>query len=217
MALLCAGPAFAGPANGWVKRSSSLLHYDSSGTLSGELPLGRWEEPLGGRVIVHETRGSAARGGSFAWTWETVDGRAVLRFFGPSGRELWSEGTAAAPESGEPLVLSAGGETSLLCRRSGAGLSVAVKSFVGNTLWEIGPFPILHVMELTDNGRYALLRWSEPDKSATHTFLDLEAKARKDVPSGELLLGQASVGEDGTVRSGGKTVFSLAPKAPPAP
>lgn len=217
MALLCAGPAFAEPAHGWVKQASSLLHYDSSGTLSGEQPLGRWEEPSGARVLVHETRGAASRNGSFAWILEKVDGRAVLRFFGPSGKELWSENGASAPESGEPLVLSANGEVVLFCRRSGSALTAVVRSFVGNTLWEIGPLPALYAMELTNNGRYALLRWTEPDKAATHTFLDINAKARKDIPSGELLLGQASIDEEGVVRSGKKTIFSFAGAAPPAP
>lgn len=212
-ALLGAGPAHAGPAKVWINQASSLLHYDSSGTLSGELPLGRWEEPSGGRVIVHETRGAASRDGRFAWTWEKVAQRSMLRFFGPLGGELWSEESAAAPESGEPLVLSGDGETALLCRRTAAGLTAAVKSYVGNTLWEVGPFPVLHAMELTENGRYALLRWTEPEKTSTHTFLEVPSKKRKDIPSGELLLGQASIDGDGTVRSGRKTVFSFAPAA----
>lgn len=199
--ILCAGPAGAGPAKGWVKQGSSLLYYDSSGTLSGELPLGRWEE--------RDVRGGVSKDGNFAWTWEAR--KLLLRYFGPSGKELWSASNAAAPETGDPAALSADGRTVLFCRKSASGLSVVLKSFVGNTLWEAGPFPILHAVELTDNGLYALLRWTQPDEASMHTFLAVAERARKDVASAELRGGRAVLGEDGAVRSGGKVLFFLAP------
>lgn len=198
-ALLCAGHAAAAPVSGWVKQGSSLLHYDSSATLSGELPLGRWED--------FDVRGGTSKNGSFAWTWDARS--LLLRFFGPSGRELWSAERTAATESGEPLALSGDGELLLLCRGSASGSTVEVRSFVGNTLWQAGPFPILHAMELTRNGRYALLRWTEPEKAASHTFLAVALRKRKDVASAELHLGRASIDESGAVRSGGKTLFSM--------
>lgn len=203
-ALLCPGPADAGPTRAWVKQGSSLLYYDSSGTLSGELPLGRWDE--------HDVRGGVSKDGSFAWTWEAR--KLLLRYFGPSGKELWSAPKTAAPETGEPAALSADGRTILLCRKSASGMSVAVKSFVGNTLWEAGPFPILHALELTDNGLYALLRWTQPDEASMHTFLAVAARARKDVASAELRAGRAAIDEDGAVRSGGKVLFTLGEAAP---
>ena len=67
-------------------------------------------------------------------------------------------------------------------------------------------------------GRFALARWNEPDKSATHTFLDIENKTRKDIASGDLTLGQALIDDDGRVYSGKKPIFSFStpPETPPA-
>lgn len=67
---------------------------------------------------------------------------------------------------------------------------------------------------MTPSGRYVMVRWLIPDQNATHTFLDLKTKTRKDIPSGDLYFGNASLGDDGKVVSGKKVVFDF--NAPPA-
>ncbi|MDE2237348.1 MAG: hypothetical protein KGK30_05615, partial [Elusimicrobia bacterium] len=78
---------------------------------------------------------------------------------------------------------------------------------LGNVLYSIGPVPQLESIALTGNGRYATARWRAPGRGATHTFVDLALKLRRDIPSDELTLGRASVDADGRVVSGGKVVF----------
>ena len=123
---------------------------------------------------------------------------------------LWSESDADRPSEGEPLVFSGNGELLLLARRFPQAWTVAVRSYIGNTLQEVGAFPRLVSIALTPNGRYALIRWADPDKSSTHTVLELSTKRRKDVPSSELLLGAARITDEGTLTSGGKTVLNMA-------
>lgn len=207
-------------ATGWTARPSALLLYDSSGTLVSEQALGSWDETTDTRLIIHETRGGGAKSGRFAWTWDMktvwnlphtqrLEQRSVFNYFGPSGKELWDASNAAAPKNSDPVALSENGEALLLSQRSEGGFTVAVKTYIGNTLWEVGPFPSLQSIELTANGRYAVLRWSEPDKASTHTFLSIADKTRKDIPSSELHLGKAVIDESGAVLSGGKKVFSF--------
>lgn len=219
-ALLACG---AGAETGWKKAGGSLLLHDSSGTIVAEQPLGKWEENRGVRAVVHAVRGGASKDGRFAWTWdeqsawnyaktERLERRGELRFFGTNGAELWSTQSAAAPPQGDPLALSDDGETVLLALRSAEAWRVEVRSYLGTVSWELGPFPILEALSLTGGGRYAMVRWGEPDKSSTYTFLDVKRKRRHDAASAEMHLGEAKLREDGTVVSGGKTVFAFEDK-----
>ena len=90
-----------------------------------------------------------------------------------------------------------------------AGWFVAAKTYVGNTSWEIGPLAQLKAIELSPNGRYGLARWTEPDKSATHSFLDLSKRLRRDVPSDKFLLGQAAIDDLGRVYAGTQLMFTF--------
>lgn len=219
-ALLACG---ARAETGWKKAAGSLLLQDSSGTVVGEQPLGKWEENRGVRVIIHAVRGGASKDGRFAWTFdeqsawnyaktERLERRAELRFFGTGGNELWSTQSAAAPSQSEPLALSDDGETALLAVRLGAGWRVEARNYLGIVNWDLGPFPILENIFLTGGGRYAMVRWGEPDKSSTYSFLDLKHKKRHDIPSAQMRMGEAKLLEDGSVVSGGKTVFAFEEK-----
>ncbi|MBI5631714.1 MAG: hypothetical protein HY921_12620 [Elusimicrobia bacterium] len=204
----------------WLKQGASLLYYDDAGTLSQEIGLGVLEDSSGSRINARETRGGASSLGHFAWTVERtatwnpqrtkkLESRAVLRFYGGKGLELWSEAEADIPDGGEPLLFSQDEETLLLSRRVQDKWFASVKNYLGNELMQAGPFPSLEMLALTPNGRYALARWSVLDKSSTHTFLDVARKARKDIPSGELSLGLARITNDGQVFSGKKMIFDF--------
>lgn len=198
---------------GWVRQGRSLLLHDASGELLSELGLGVWED--------QETRGGVSPGGRFAWLFQSKSsrnsGRAKrvqyernFKLLGSAGTELWSSEDVDLPRSGNPVGFSALGEVLLVALRGKTGWSVAAKNYMGNTLHEAGPFPDLESMDLTPNGRYAVARWREAEKSATHTFLDIPARARKDIPSEEFLLGQGHISPEGQVLSGAKILFDFA-------
>ena len=132
-----------------------------------------------------------------------------LRFLDPDGKELWSEDGADSVPGSAPLVFSGDGRTCLLALRRAAGWYTLVKSYLGNTLWEVGPFPKLEALQISPNGRYGLARWTDPDKSAAHSFLDLQSLTRKDVPSDLFRLGKAVVDDQGRAFSGSTPVFSF--------
>ncbi|TPW19034.1 MAG: hypothetical protein FD126_3088, partial [Elusimicrobia bacterium] len=59
---------------GWAATPSSLLLYDSSGTLISETGLGRWEEEGPDQTVRRRTvRGGASKSGRFAWSWENAE------------------------------------------------------------------------------------------------------------------------------------------------
>lgn len=210
-------------APGWQKQGNSLLLYDDSGELAQEHGLVSTEESAGNRIVVHTITAGASANGRTAWLldrrvgWnyaktKILDARRRLSVLGAGGGELWSDIEADAPEQGEPVSLSDDGKTAVYARREGVagGWNVVARDWAGNVLMVVGPFPRLVSLALTPNGRYVMARWAVPDKSATHTFLDLRSRSRKDVPSSELTLGLARVGDDGVVRSGRRVVFELA-------
>lgn len=219
-------PAPARSAPGWIRKARSLLLYGPDGALLSEISL-RGEEF--GRKTV-EVLGGASPDGGFAWTLErrtTWDGararalesRRLLRVHGSDGRELWRDADADAPENGEAAAFSADGKVILLARRDDKGWSVEARNWMGTPLLSAGPFPTLISIALTRGGRFALARWAVTDRSDTHTFLDLAARARRDVPSAEFPLGVARLEEDGTARSGllARTIFPAAEPPAPAP
>jgi len=207
LAAACACGA-AAEGSGWLRKGSSLLYRDAGGEIAAEIGLGRWEDS--GESVV--TEGGVLAQGRFAWTLS----RRVLRFFGSNGHELWSEDGADAPPGGEPLVCSASGEVCLLALRRSAWF-VALKTSLGNTLWEAGPFPRLESLQISANGRYGLALWNEPDRSSAHSFLDLAARARRDVPSARFLLGKTAIDDQGRAFSGEQLAFEFSASTGTAP
>ncbi|MBI5241962.1 MAG: hypothetical protein HY926_15930 [Elusimicrobia bacterium] len=198
----------------------SLLYFDAEGTLANEIGLGRWEESSAARVKTKTIDGDTSRDGRFAWTidlrttWNTLktkilEEQRVLRFFDPAGQELWSEEGADAVPGSPSLVFSDDGKTCLLALRRNSGWYAAAKTYLGNTLWETGPFPRLEALQISPSGRYGLARWNDPEKSSVHSFLDLRQKLRRDVPSDRFLLGKSRIDDRGRAFSSSKLVFSF--------
>ncbi|MCX5797832.1 MAG: hypothetical protein NTY77_20270 [Elusimicrobia bacterium] len=214
------GAGTAGPKPGWQRMSKSLLYYDAEGNLSNEIGLGRWEDASLARVKVKVIDGGTSSDGSFAWTldkrttWNSLKTKVLesqhsLRFFDPGGKELWSEEGADSLPGSAPLVFSDDGKTCLLALRRGAGWYALVKTYLGNTLWELGPFPKLEALQISPNGRYGMVSWNDPDKTASRSFLDLQGKVRQDVASDLFLLGKTAVDDQGRAFSGSRQVFSF--------
>ncbi len=204
---------------GWSRQANSLLLYGDDGALAQELPLHEADE-AGVGTNARETLGGVSPDAAMAWTldrrliWnpgrtKLLESHRLLRTFGTNGTELWRDEGVDVPERGAPVLFSADGKTLLLAKRGDEGWSAEARTWLGAVVASIGPFPRLISMALTPNGRYALARWGVPDKSDTHTFIDLATKTRRDVPSSDLVLGLARVGDDGAVRSGSKIVFSF--------
>ena len=221
-ALADMAPTHAAP--GWTKQGASL-HYDADGSLTQEIPLHDGDDS----GLRRELRGGTSADGRLAWILEnrqvwnplkgkTAETRRLLRLYGSAGQELWKDDGVEIPERGEPLIFSADGQTLLLARRTGDDWSGEARTWMGALRAGVGPFPRLISMALSPNGRFALARWGVLDKSDTHTFFDIAAKKRQDVPSSSLLLGLARIGDDGVARSGSKVVasFELARSSAPA-
>ncbi|MFI5347493.1 MAG: hypothetical protein ACHQ51_14050 [Elusimicrobiota bacterium] len=208
-------PAKSAP--GWSRQANSLLLYGDDGSLTQEVPL---REPDDSGTITRETLGGVSPDGRTAWTldrklvWspgrtKLLESHRTFKAFGTSGAELWRDENADMPERGDPVLFSGDGRTLLLARRGDDGWTAQSRSWLGEVRSSIGPFPRLISMALTPNGRYALVRWGVPEKSDTHTFIDLNTKSRHDVQSSDLVLGLARIGDDGVARSGSKVVFAF--------
>jgi len=134
-----------------------------------------------------------------------------LRLWGSDGKMLWESADADTPqEGGDPMLFSKDGETILLCEHPAGGWKIIARNYIGTLIMETGPFPELQRTALTPDGRFAMARWTVPDKSASHTFLDLTKKTRKDVASDTFMFGKARLDDDGKVWSGKKLAFDLA-------
>ncbi|MBI5623661.1 MAG: hypothetical protein HY924_07790 [Elusimicrobia bacterium] len=211
----------------WSRQGSSLVLRDSSGTVVNEIPLRTSEELMGSGLRMSRTTGNVSENGRFAWTlhkttvWNLSKTKALredrtLRFFGTSGRELWSQPGADAPAQGEPVAMNATGETVAVSVLGPGGWKVSVRSFLGTPVWELDGLQNLSSVSLTPEGAYALIRWSETDKSATHTFVAPATGERKDIPSDEFVLGAARISADGKVFAGLRLLheFKKAPVKP---
>lgn len=225
--LLALAASAADDAGGWVTRGASLLFYGADGQLVSETGLISSEETSDGRLVIRETRGGASKSKRFAWTFERtrafnasrarlLDSHRALTIHGPRGEAIWTSAEADATDTLDPVVMSDDGEVMLVSSRGKDGWRVAAKGYLGNTILELYPAPELEDMRLTPDGKYALVRWTVPDKEATHTFWSLAAKARRDIPSSELHLGKAELMPNGRVLSNGKLVLDLT-KLPAAP
>jgi hypothetical protein len=206
-------------APGWSRQGKSLLLYDHEGTLSHEIGLSREESASG----LKETLGGHSPDRRVAWTLERklnydprggrlLESRRSLKVFGAAGQLLWSDDACDLPQTGEPVVFSDDSMTALVALHFGESWSVEGRDWTGGVLMRAGPFPRLHSIGLAPGGRFAQARWSVPDKSDTHTFLDLKARKRQDVETSDLTFGLARIGDDGVARSGRKiaAAFSLA-------
>jgi len=204
---------------GWSRQANSLLLYGKDGDLQQELPLHVADE-AGTGTTSRETLGGVSPDGQLAWTLErrltwtpgrtkVIESHRLFRLYGTTGGELWREESVDLPERGDPVVFSADGKTLLLAERSGDGFTAEARTWLGQVISTLGQWPRLISMALSPSGRFALARGAVPDKSDTHSFMDLQSKVRRDVPSSDLVLGLARVGDDGVVRSGSKVVFSF--------
>lgn len=221
---------------GWVKQASSLLLYDPEGSLINEIGLSNSDlAPATALEISGGVSPKGAQGRSrFAWVLERrtewnpprtkkLAVRHSFRFMGSTGKELWTSAEIEAPEIGEPVAFSADGEVLIAALRgapvgpyvktssaAAKGWTAAIKSYIGNTLLEAGPFPRLREVALTPNGKYALIRWYDTDKSATHTFIEIASKKRQDLDS-EKFIGRATrLSDDGKILAGDKVLFDFA-------
>lgn len=229
-ALSSTPPAAAEPVEAphaaWIKQKVSLLYKNADGGIENELPLTHSEETGAARATVHDVTGEVSANGRFAYVfdkndvWNTsktklLERRRSLRVYGSDGNLLWESPNADAPEGQAPLLFSADGETALVLLRKDKGWAAAVRDYLGATLMEIGPYPKIEAAALTANGRYAMVQWLVPDQDAGHTFVDVKKKARKEMPSSDLYMGQAEIDGEGKVWSNKKVVFDFA--APEAP
>ncbi len=202
---------------GWSKQGRSLVLYDAEGNLSFEIGLTREESG----PVTREVAGDASPDGMAAWTLEReltwnasrskmLESRRLLKIHGSSGQTLWSDESADWPEKGAPVVFSSDSKMVLVACRFGESWSIEARDWTGATKLRAGPYPRLVSIALAPGGRYAVARWGVPDKSDTHSFLDLWTKTRKDIETADLTLGLARLGDDGVVRSGRREVFSFA-------
>ncbi len=202
---------------GWSKQGRSLVLYDKEGSLSFEI--GLLKEESG--AVSREVQGDVSPDGAAAWTLERkltwdrprgkmLESRRGLKIHGSEGQLLWSDDAVDWPEKGDPVVFSNDSKIILIARHLGESWSVEARDWTGGVKIKAGPFPRLISIALAPGGRYAVARWGVPDKSDTHSFLDLWTQARKDIETSELTLGLARIGDDGVVRSGRRDVFSFA-------
>jgi hypothetical protein len=202
---------------GWSKQGKSLVLYDADGELSFEIGLLREENG----VVTREVLGDASPDGTAAWTLERkltwnsarnkmLESRRILKIYGSAAQIMWSDDSVDWPEKGDPAVFSNDSKVVLIACHFGESWSVEARDWTGGSKMRVGPFPRLVSISLAPGGRYAVARWGVPDKSDTHTFLDLWTKARKDIETSDLTLGLARIGDDGVVKSGRRDVFSFA-------
>ena len=205
---------------GWSKQGKSLVLYAPDGSLSSEIGLLREESG----AVTREVLGDISPDGAAAWTlerrltWnpprnEILESRRVFKIHGSQGQLLWSDDAVDLPEKGDPAVFSNDSKVVLISRHFGESWSVEARDWTGGSKLRMGPFPRLVNIALAPEGRYALARWGVPDKSDTHSFFDLQTKARKDVETSDLTLGLARIGDDGVARSGRRAVLSFAAEA----
>ncbi len=222
---LAAAPALPDMATsrstpGWSRQGRSLVLYDQEGNLTGEIGLTR--EDRG--PVTSEVAGEPSPDGRAAWTLDRkmtynpsraklLESRRTLRIHGSTGQTLFTDDETDWPEKGEPVAFSNDSKVVLIAKRGGEAWNVEARDWTGGVIMKIGAFPKLVQIGLAPGGRYAMARWAVPDKSDTHTFMDLWTKTRKDIETQELTLGLARIGDDGVVRSGRRAVFSFAEDA----
>lgn len=204
----------------WSRQKTALLLRGVTDGIAAEIPLGHWDEGSSARPVARDVSAGVSSNGRFAYTFDkavvwnppkskVLKVQTLLRVFGTDGKELWSVVDADAPEGQEPLYFSADGETALILLHKDKAWSASIRYYLGAQIMEAGPFARVEGAAFTRNGRFGMIKWLVTDQSATHTFLDVKTKTRKDIPSGDLYLGAARLDEDGKVHSGKKVVFDF--------
>lgn len=202
---------------GWSKQGKSLVLYDAAGELSFEIGLLREDNGAATREVI----GGVSPDGAAAWTLERkltwnparsklLESRRSLKIYGSAGTVLWGDDNVDLTEKGDPVAFSNDSKVILIACHFGESWSVEARDWAGGTKMRAGPYPRLIAISIAPGGRYAVARWGVPDKSDTHSFLDLWTSTRKDIETSELTLGLARLGDDGVVRSGRRDVFSFA-------
>ncbi len=171
-----------GPEPGWLRMPQSLLYYDADGNLSSEIGLGRWEEASQARIQVkvidagtspttvspgHSTNarsGTASRPRSWNPSGICASSRRIARNSGPKTEQLRLRQRAAGLFGRRQDLPACAAASGWLVR---AGQDLSREHAVGSR-----PFPELEALQISPNGRYGLARWDDPDKSASHSFLD---------------------------------------------
>jgi len=200
---------------GWVKTPSSLLLFDSSGTLVSEIGLGAFEEPAGTDTVARrKVRAGVSADGRFAWSFEKKEtvrpGKSdkpltttrLFIYWGTEGRELFRNELADAPPGLEPAALSADGERLLVAERAPDGWIVAAYDFTGDRMVDARGKGALELAQITPDGRFALVRWHLLDERPRYVFLrvhDRESEALKTRETARLL-------NDGRVMAGAKVL-----------
>lgn len=211
------------PRLGWTAVSSSLLLYDSSGTLAQEVGLGQWPEESGGVMRRRTVRGGASGDGRFAWSFEKIEivaapskpgatpaaaeRRRALTYLGTDGQELWRNELADVPKGLDPAAASDDGERVLVAERVPDGWTVALYDFVGNRIVEAHGTGALEVASLSPGGRYALARWHPANRAPVYAWIDAAQKARKRLPLAEPGTAPLRVDDLGRVWAGTKLLF----------
>jgi hypothetical protein len=199
--------------------------YDASGSLASEIGLSSVEESSPTRLTVHDILGGAAANGSYAWTLDrkrffdvsrskSFGSKRLLTVFGTAGSEIWTSTEADAPLGRDPVIFSDDAQTLLVSYHSGKSWRVSVQGPLGDIRLNLGPFDELDAMDLSPNGRYAMIRWKILEQKATHSFVNIATHARRDVPSFLLHLGRAELKPDGKVFSGDEFVLDLSALRP---
>jgi len=212
----------AAAAAGWTRAESSLLLKNHKGKVLHEVGLGSWDEELDESSSVRRTMdGGVCDDGRFAWHWQKAervstgaDARVLTSsttfvFLGSAGQMLWRSFRASAPDGVSPARISHDGMRVLLVEHSEEGYRAAVYAFTGNLIAASKAAQRLERAELTSNGDYALTLGGDVDEALVYTFFDLKRRRTRTMPAAEAPLGQADILEDGTVRLGGKPVFSM--------
>ncbi|MBI5243978.1 MAG: hypothetical protein HY922_09930 [Elusimicrobia bacterium] len=214
-------PAPAG--GGWAATPSSLLLYSSSGKTLHELGLDyvASEDMEGSFVTRRVMRGGVSKDGRFAWHWEKVTtlkrertdtvlaSTRAFAYLGTNGYRLWSDDDADAPAREDPARISDSGETVLVRELRGKEWSVAAVDFTGNRLMELGAGTRIESWSLAPTGRFAHFCWSGFEGPLVCSFLNIEARTKKDVPAADLPPGGLRVLDDGSVLAGGRLAFRL--------
>ena len=174
---------------GWIKTPSSLLLFDSSGTLVNEIGLGSFEEPVSADIVERrKVRAGVSADGRFAWSFDKGErlkpGKTdkpltttrLFIYWGTEGQELFRNELADAPAGLEPAALSANGERLLVAERAPDGWIVAAYDFTGNRLVDASGHGALELEQITPNGRFALVRWHELDEDPEYALLRISAR-----------------------------------------
>lgn len=208
------GSPGAGPGPGWAKTPASLLLGGPGGALLHEVGLGSFAEDDG--AVRRDMRGGASADGRFAWHWQSVEtrlpgrverapeSRRVLVVLGSRGQLLFKDESADAPAGLEPAVMSRDGETLLAAGRGPGGWAATAYSFTGKELAVVAGAHRLEALELSPDGRRALVAWAGLDQPLMVTLLDLKADERLDIPADGLPPGPWTLGPDGTLLAAGK-------------